>query len=204
MTLAAFITACLLHLLAAISPGPAVLMAARTGMVEGLRTGVFLAFGIGFGAVFWASAALFGLSVLFELAPSLLWALKLAGGAYLLWMAWHMWQHASDGMPIEATDTPPRSALSALWLGIRTQLANPKPAVFFGAVFIGTVPQGTPLWIIGALLCVVFLNEAVWNILVARLFSLTRIKSGYVALKSTIDRCFGGLLALLGLKIALT
>lgn len=204
MTLGAFIAAWALHLLAAMSPGPAVLMAARTGMVEGLRTGVFLAFGIGFGAVFWAAAALFGLSVLFEFAPSLLWALKLAGGAYLLWMAWHMWQYAQDPMESDAHAAPPRSPLSALWLGLRTQLANPKPAVFFGAVFIGTVPQGTALWVIGALLLVVFLNEAVWNILVARLFSLARIKTGYIGLKSTIDRCFGGMLAVLGLKIALT
>jgi threonine/homoserine/homoserine lactone efflux protein len=138
MTLAAFLTACALHLMAAISPGPAVLMAARTGMVEGMRTGVFLAFGIAFGAVFWASAALFGLSVLFEVAPSLLWALKLAGGIYLLWMAWHMWQHAAEPMTTDSPDAPPRSAVSALWLGIRTQLANPKPAVCRAALRPGS------------------------------------------------------------------
>ena len=58
MTLTAFIAVALLHLMAAISPGPAVLMAARTGVTEGMRTGMFLAFGIGLGAVVWAAAAL--------------------------------------------------------------------------------------------------------------------------------------------------
>ena len=88
MTLTAFIAVALLHLMAAISPGPAVLMAARTGVTEGLRTGAFLAMGIGLGGVIWAAAALFGLALVFQAAPSLLWALKLIGGAYLIYMAW--------------------------------------------------------------------------------------------------------------------
>ena len=85
-----------------------------------------------------------------------------------------------------------------------TQLANPKPAVMFSAIFVGTVPPGTPAWVVGGLLLVVFLNETVWNTLVARLFSLDRTRAGYVRLKGTIDRGFGGMLALLGLKIAVT
>jgi threonine/homoserine/homoserine lactone efflux protein len=60
MTLTAFLAVSFLHLMAAISPGPAVLMSARTGVTEGLRTGFFLALGIGAGGVIWAMAALFG------------------------------------------------------------------------------------------------------------------------------------------------
>jgi threonine/homoserine/homoserine lactone efflux protein len=66
------------------------------------------------------------------------------------------------------------------------------------------VPKGTPLWVIAALLTVVFLNEAIWNTLVARIFSFQRSKAAYISLKTLIDRSFGGLLALLGLKIAAT
>ncbi len=81
---------------------------------------------------------------------------------------------------------------------------SPGPAVLFSAIFIGTVPPGTSLWVIVALLTVVFLNETVWNIIVARIFSSDRTKRGYISLKSLIDRVFGGLLALFGIKIALT
>ena len=101
-------------------------------------------------------------------------------------------------------DRPPRSGLSAFRLGILTQLANPKPAILFSAIFVGTVPPGTALWIHGALLAVVFANETLWNILVARIFSFERTRTGYVSLKTILDRAFGGLLALLGLKIAAT
>ncbi len=172
MTLAAFLAFALLTLFAAISPGPAVLMAARTGLTEGFRTGAFLAAGIGAGAVVWASAALFGLGVVFAYAPALLWALKLGGGAYLCWMAWKLWRHAAD--PLETADTRPlpRSPASAFRLGLFTQLANPKPAVMFSAIFLGTVPPETPVWVLAALLAVVFLNETLWNTVVARIFSL--------------------------------
>ena len=204
MTLAAFVAVALLHLMAAISPGPAVLMSARTGVTEGMRTGAFLAMGIGVGGVIWASAALFGLAIVFQAAPALLWALKIAGGLYLIHMAWGMWRDADQPLDMADTGRPPRSAASAFRLGLYTQLANPKPAVLFSAIFVGTVPQGTPAWVIAALLTVVFLNETIWNTIVARIFSFDRSKAAYISLKSIIDRSFGGLLALLGLKIAAT
>lgn len=204
MSLSAFLAVAILHLMAAISPGPAVLMSARTGLTEGMRTGAFLAAGIGIGGVIWAAAALFGLALLFQLAPALLWTLKICGGAYLLWMARKMWTTADQPLDTAAESTIPRTGFSALRLGVMTQLANPKPAVLFSAIFIGTVPSGTAPWVIGALLLVVFFNEAAWNIIVVRIFSLDRTRRGYISLKSVIDRLFGGMLAILGLKIAVT
>lgn len=203
MSLAAFIATSLLLTLGAISPGPAVLMAARTGVTEGMRTGFFLALGIGAGAVIWSAAALSGLTIVFQVAPSLLLALKLAGGAYLLWLGWHLWRHADTPVAVPALAVP-RTAASAFRLGVLTQLANPKPVVVLSAIFLGTVPPGTPLAVKLALLAVVFTAESGWNVIVARIFSLDRTRAGYLRLKGVIDRAFGGMLALLGLKIAAT
>ena len=203
MTLASFLAVATLLTMGAISPGPAVLMSARTGVTEGLRTGFFLAIGIGLGAVFWAVLALSGLAVLFKVAPALLWVFKIAGGLYLVWMAWGMWRHAPEPLP-DMTDVPPRSALSAFRLGLFTQLSNPKPAVLLSAVFIGTVPPGTPLWVLVALLTYLFMVETTWNTVVARIFSFQSTRRAYTGAKSLIDRMFGGLLAALGLKIALS
>jgi threonine/homoserine/homoserine lactone efflux protein len=204
MTLTAFLAVAFLHLMVAISPGPAVLMSARTGVIEGLRTGFFLACGIGIGGVVWALAALFGLNLVFQAAPALLYALKIVGGLYLIYMAWGMWKSADQPLDMTETMRPPRTAWSAFRLGLITQLANPKPAVLFSAIFVGTVPPHTPAWVYAALLLVVFLNETIWNTVVARIFSFHRSKAAYISLKSIIDRCFGGMLAILGLKIAAT
>jgi threonine/homoserine/homoserine lactone efflux protein len=203
VTLAAFLAVAGLLTMGAVSPGPAVLMSARTGISEGMRTGFFLATGIGAGAVFWAVLALSGLAVIFQIAPTLLWAFKIIGGLYLVWMAIGMWRHAAEPLP-DRTDTLPRSAASAFRLGLYTQLSNPKPAVLLSAIFIGTVPPGTPLWVLVALLTYLFAIETGWNTAVARIFSLDTTRRTYTGLKPVIDRCFGGMLALLGIKIAAT
>ena len=121
MTISAFIAVALLHLMAAISPGPSVLMAARIGVTEGFRSGVVVAVGIGVGGVFWACAALFGLALLFEYTPMLLTALKIAGGAFLLYMAYRLWESADEPLAQASDDTPPRSLSSAFMLGLVTR-----------------------------------------------------------------------------------
>lgn len=206
MTLAAFIAIYFVHLAAAISPGPAVLLAARTSLREGMARGVYLSIGIGLGACIWALAALFGLAVVFQIAPVLLTVLKIVGAVYLGYLAYKMWRHAAEPMEMTLKETgkAPRSNLGMVLLGITTQLANPKPAVFFGAIFVGFVPPHPPAWAIAVILAIIFINDAGWNVIVSRIFSLERTRKGYLSLKTVIDRIFGGLLALLGLKIALT
>ncbi len=204
MTLTAFAAFAVLTLLGAVSPGPAVLMAARTGLTEGFRTGAFLAIGIGAGAVFWASCAMSGLGLLFAWAPGLLIALKLAGGAFLIWLGVSLWRSAAQPFVTADARPTPRSALSALRLGLVTQLTNPKPVVLLSAIFLGTVPPATPLWQRAALLAVLFTFETGWNIIVARIFSLDRTRAAYISLKTIIDRTFGGMLVLLGAKVAIT
>ena len=73
MTLTAFLAAWFLHLIAAASPGPTILMSARIGVSEGMRTGFLFSLGCAIGALFWAVAALFGLAVLCQIAPTVLW-----------------------------------------------------------------------------------------------------------------------------------
>jgi threonine/homoserine/homoserine lactone efflux protein len=145
-----------------------------------------------------------GLALLFQTTPALLWAFKIAGGLFLCWLAVQTWRHASAPLDTTPSGRPPRSPVSALRLGIATQVSNPKPAVFFGAVFVGTVPPGTAPWVVAALLLAVFLNEVVCNVAVARLFSFDRPRRAYQRLKAPTDRCFSGLLALIGLKIVAT
>jgi threonine/homoserine/homoserine lactone efflux protein len=204
MTVAAFLAFLGLVAFAAISPGPAVLMAARTGLSEGFRTGAMLAAGIGAGAVAWASAAMFGLHLVFAAAPALLWALKIGGGLYLIWMAIGLWRGARTPLVTEDARPVPRTALSAFRLGLMTQLANPKPAVMYSAIFLGTVPQGTSASVYLALLAAIFAIEAAWNTGVARIFSLDRTRARYISLKTVIDRTFGAALGALGVKVALT
>lgn len=203
MTTAAFLSIALIHLLAAISPGPSFVMTVRVAASGGLRAAVGVALGLGLGALVWAIAALFGLHLVFELAPTLLLAFKLAGAAFLLWIALQTWRHAREPLPVAGPGQAARSFLGGLRLGLVTHLANPKPAIFFGAVFVGLVPPGTGPLALAALLLVILVNETLWYVLVARVFSLRHARGAYGRAKATVDRVFGGLIAAFGLKIAL-
>jgi threonine/homoserine/homoserine lactone efflux protein len=202
VTLAAFLSVALIHLLASISPGPAFVVSVRTAAAEGFRPAAGFALGVGIGSVIWALAALLGLALLFEVAPALLTALKVAGGLFLLWIAVMTWRHADAPLPAAASDALPRGLGSAVRLGMLTQLANPKSAVFFGAVFVGLVPPETPAATLALLLAVIGVNETLWYGLVGRLFSLERARAGYARAKAWVDRAFGGLIGAFGIKIA--
>jgi threonine/homoserine/homoserine lactone efflux protein len=203
VTAAAFLSIALIHLMAAISPGPSFVMTVRTAASDGLRTGLGVAAGLGAGAVIWALAALFGLHLLFQLAPALLLAFKLAGAAFLLWIAFQTWRHAREPLPASGVTATARGPLDGFRLGLLTQLANPKPAVFFGAVFVGLVPPGSTAAALALLLLVIAVDETLWYALVARVFSLDRARAAYGRAKTAVDRVFGGLIAAFGLKIAI-
>ena len=202
MTAAAFLSIALIHLLAAVSPGPSFVMAVRTAASDGLRAALGLALGLGLGALVWALAALFGLHLLFQFAPALLVAFKIAGAGFLFWIAFRTWQHAREPLPAVSGGVDARSFGAGLRLGLFTQFANPKPAVFFGAVFVGLVPPDASNAALGLLLLVVLLDETLWYALVARFFSLPRARAAYGRAKTAVDRLFGGLIAAFGIKIA--
>jgi threonine/homoserine/homoserine lactone efflux protein len=204
VTVAAFLAFVGLVLFAVISPGPAVLMSARTGLTEGFRTGAMLALGIASGAVLWALAAMFGLHLIFDAAPSLLWALKIGGAGYLMWMAWHLWRDATTPFVAEDARPIPRTPFAAFRLGLWTNLSNPKAVVMYSSIFLGTITPGTPPWVLACLLALILVMETAWNSLVARIFSLERTRATYISLKTVIDRSFGAALALLSVKIVAT
>ncbi|NNE89035.1 MAG: LysE family transporter [Silicimonas sp.] len=207
MTFAVFIGIALIHLVAAISPGPSFVVSVRTAAAEGLKPAIGLALGFGLGAFILALLALLGLAVLFEVAPTLMVVFKIVGAAFLGYIAWKTWRHARHPLPAahdEIAGAPPRSLISATRLGLMTQLANPKPILFFGAVFVGLVPPDTPAPVLAALLFVIFMQETLWYVLVARIFSLARARAAYGRFKAHVDRVFGGLIAALAAKIALT
>ncbi len=203
MTLAAFLTIAAAHLLAAISPGPSFVVSVRTAAAEGFRPALGLAIGFGLGAVIWATTALAGLALLFQVIPALFTALKIVGGLFLVWIAVQTWRHARDPMPYQEPGALPTSLWRAVVKGLGVMLANPKPAVFFGAVFVGLVPPETPLPVLALLMAVIFLDETLWYVLVARLFSLPEPRAAYARMKTGVDRTFGVLLGGLGLRIAL-
>ena len=191
------------HLLAVASPGPSTVLVIQTAAVAGRRGGLLTASAMSVGAVLWASAALFGLQALFARFDWLYFAFRIAGALYLLYLAVMLWRHAGDPLPEIKTGGAARlTGWQGFLRALVLQLSNPKIMVFFGSIFLSLLPQSTPAWMDVAVLIVVALNEFAWFALLALLFSGGPARTYYLRAKRWLDRAMGGVLGLLGLRLA--
>ncbi len=190
------------HAAAAISPGPSFVVVARTALAQSRTAGAWSAVGMGLGAVIWACAAVFGLKLLFAAAPWLYTVMKIAGAAYLFYIAVMLWRHAEEPLAMPGSaGAPERARGSALWRGLLTQLSNPKPAVFFGSVFVTLIPADAPALFYAVILPLIFVVETAWYVFVAYAITTRPLRERYRRLKAHIDRGTGAVLAGLGLKL---
>jgi RhtB (resistance to homoserine/threonine) family protein len=192
------------HLLAVASPGPTFLLVARTAAGGSRGAALVAALAVGIGALVWATAALFGLQALLARFEWLYLTLRIAGGLYLIYLGVQLLRHAGRGdAPVTAARAARRSAARIFREALMVQLSNPKVAVFFGSVFLTLLPADGPPWMAGVVLLVVFVNECGWFTLVALLFSGSAVRAGYGRARVWIERLTGGVLAALGLRLAL-
>jgi threonine/homoserine/homoserine lactone efflux protein len=191
--------------LGAMSPGPSFVLVARTSVGVSRRDGMATALGMGVGGVVFSGLALAGLYTVLAMVSWLYAALKIGGGLYLLYLASKIWRGArkplvfDQGGPAQKADAKP-----AFWVGLATQLSNPKTAIVYGSVFVSLLPQHPPAWCYVALPAIVFTIEAGWYTVVALCFSSQRPRGVYLRAKAWIDRLSAGVIAALGLRLMLT
>lgn len=192
-------------LLGAMSPGPSFVLVARNAIGLSRRDGVATAFGMGIGGVLFSGVALAGLYTLLTAVDWLYVGLKVAGGMYLLYLASRIWRGASGPLSIGAGgETRGGDVGKSFWLGLSTQLSNPKTAIVYGSIFVALLPKHPPLWCYFALPPLVFAIEAGWYTVVAVCFSARRPREIYLRMKKWIDRLAAGAIGALGLRLVLT
>ena len=138
------------------SPGPDVVQIIRLG-ARSTRAAVWAAIGSTTGLVVWTVASLAGLTALISTHPVILVALQVAGGGYLLWMAFSA---ISGGIKerrapatvvgTEKSAPQPRGFTpdgiiklgTAYRMGLVSDLSNPKVVIFFGAIFANFIDPG--------------------------------------------------------------
>ena len=192
------------HLLVVASPGPAFLAVSRTAISSSRTAGVTAAAAMATGALIWAVATLFGLHILFAKAPWLYDAMRLGGAAYLIYLGIGMLRSAWRGERMASDDVAPAAGHRTFLRSLGVQLSNPKAAVFFGSIFVALLPAEAPLWVKGAALAILGINEFGFYALVAVVLSTPRAQRIYGNAKRGLDALFGGFLMVLGMKLALS
>jgi threonine/homoserine/homoserine lactone efflux protein len=187
----------------AASPGPSFVMVVRTAVAKSGADGLAAAFGMGVGGVIFCALALFGMRAVFAQAELLYIAFKLAGGGYLLYLAWRIWRSADQPLAQQSGAIVKGRLFRSFLLGLGTQLSNPKTLVFYGSVF-ALLPSDQPVWGDLVLPPIIMGIETGWYTLVALAFSLPRPRAAYLRWKGRIDRLAGVVMAALGVKLILS
>jgi threonine/homoserine/homoserine lactone efflux protein len=189
-------------LVGAMSPGPSFVIVARNSIGLSRRDGLATALGMGFGGVFFSGIALAGLYTLLAAVEWLYVGLKVAGGLYLVYIASKIWRGAKNPLTVdEASSDAGRNPRKSFWIGLSTQLSNPKTAIYYGSIFAALLPQHPPTWCYFLLPPMVFALEAGWYTVVALGFSSRRPRELYLKAKVWVDRIAAGAVGALGLRL---
>jgi len=137
------------YILAVATPGPGVAAVVARSLAKGTHGAPAFIAGFVVGDLIWFSFAATGLAALAQSAHGVFVAVKYAGAAYLLYLAYKLWTApaapVSDaGSEMEAGQRPLQLFLGSLAL----TLANPKTMIFFIAL-LPTVVQLDQLTLIG-------------------------------------------------------
>ncbi|GAA4145894.1 LysE family translocator [Actinomadura keratinilytica] len=136
ITLGAFLGIAAVALGLVLTPGPNMIYLVSRSITQGRRAGLISLGGVATGFTVYAVAATAGLTAVFTLVPALYTAVKLAGAAYLLWLAWQAVRPGGTAVfaPRELPADPPRRLFA---MGLLTNLLNPKIAV----LYVSLLPQ---------------------------------------------------------------
>lgn len=184
--------------LAVLSPGPGIVAVSQAAFRLGRRDAMPYALGLAVGASAWCLVALLGLNVVFEAVPLALSAFHVAGGLYLLWVAWKMWSHAPDPLP-----DPGAASGQGFAAGMAINLANPKPGLFYASVLLSIFPDLRGAASSVAVYAVALAVELTYYLSLAAILSASKVRARYFGAKLWIDRVAALLIAGLGLMLIL-
>jgi len=116
-----------------LTPGPNMIYLVSRSITQGPAAGVVSLGGVALGFVFYMLCAAFGVTALLFAVPYAYDALRFAGAAYLLWMAW---QTINPGgrSPFQVKKLAPDGPRKLFAMGFVTNLLNPKIAMLYLAL----------------------------------------------------------------------
>lgn len=139
MTLSGLVLFAGIYLVFVALPGPGVTMLIARSLSRGLQGLPWVVLGYVLGDLSLMTLAVCGLAVIAHHFSSVFLAVRYAGAAYLLWMAWKLWR-----APPHLVDLPNRDAGQkaggAFFSSFSLTLGNPKAILFFLSIMPLVVP----------------------------------------------------------------
>lgn len=191
------LTICALHFVAQLSPGPDVLLIAKSSASTSRANTLKIIFGISVGIVVWVVLTLLGFTVLIEQFPWIQQALMLVGGLFLARMGWAMLKGGLKALKQETSLDDGQQAVSDsknhFLLGLFTNLSNPKTLIYFSSVFSLALSSSASTHLKTQLAVIIPLQTFLVFALFMLIMSMPKIKNVYQRSGSYIDIISGGL-----------
>jgi threonine/homoserine/homoserine lactone efflux protein len=192
-------------LIVVLIPGTGVVFTVSTALVQGRRAGVYAALGCTAGIIPHLLATVLGLAAIMHTSAVAFQALKYAGVAYLLYLAYATWK---DRSAFAVHGVPSRSsAFSLVVKAFLLNILNPKLTIFFLAFLPQFIEPGAPsplaqLVLLSGVFMAMTLAVFVVYGLLAHAFRTLVIESPRV--QAWLRRGFAAAFAGLGTQLALT
>lgn len=184
-----------------LTPGPNMIYLISRSITQGPLAGLISVGGVALGFVFYMLCAAFGITALVFAVPYAYDALRFAGAAYLLWLAWQAVKPGGRS-PFQVKNLPVDGPRKLFVMGFVTNLLNPKIAM----LYLSLLPQFIDP-AIGSVLEQSLILGAVQIVVSVTVNSLIALAAGSVALFLTtrptwalVQRWFMGMV-LAGLAI---
>lgn len=193
MTATAFLAAWGAFVAIAWAPGPAVLATAHRAMASGFGAAARLALGLAVGVTLWGFVAAAGLGAVLAASEQALAVLRLAGGAYLVWLALRAARAAVRRMPT------PDAVAAGFRAGLLLNLANPKVVLAWMAVLslAGGAGPAALLLLVAACGASALAGYLLW----AALLSRGAARAAYARGRRLADCALAALLGLAGAEL---
>ena len=116
-----------------LTPGPNMIYLISRSITQGAAAGIVSLGGVALGFMFYMLCAAFGITALLFAVPYAYDALRFAGAAYLLWLAWQALKPGGRS-PFQVRKLQVDGPRKLFAMGLVTNLLNPKVAMLYLAL----------------------------------------------------------------------
>ncbi len=185
-----FLSVAAIWTIACVTPGPNTLLVIRYCLTSPRQVGITAACGTVTGTFIWGLAGWLGINVLFQAVPVAYVALKIAGGLYLVWLGLKVFLDLRKPRTISAEITVARDKVrlkTAYRMGLATNLANPKSALFVASLFAATMPSGTPFFYGLAAIAEMMVISSIYYACLIGLITHPTVAAAYLMARRKVD-----------------
>lgn len=182
-------------------PGPTITLVVGYALAQGRSAALATALGVALGDFTAMTLSLVGLGAILAASATLFTAVKLLGGAYLVWLGWKLW--TAPVSALEARANGETSARRMFVHAFAVTALNPKSIVFFVAFVPAFIDARAPYLPQVVILVATFVTLGLLNAL-AYALAASRARSALrqPSLLRLVNRTGGGILMAAGASAA--